>query len=115
MSPVGSMCSVSPCTSPAIRSPRRGQLTGVHITDISGDDGRLPREAKRNTAGVAAEALLRAVGETRGVSLSIVKGLPLSSGLGGSAASAAAAVVAVDALIGAHCHGRDADCVRARR
>src|SRR5215510_1332183 len=74
---------------------------GVHITGITGDDGRLPREAKRNTAGVAAEALLRAVGETRGVSLSIVKGLPLSSGLGGSAASAAAAVVAVDALIGA--------------
>jgi len=36
---------------------------GVQITDISGDDGRLPREAKRNTAGVAAEALLRAVGE----------------------------------------------------
>src|SRR5262245_54524357 len=35
------------------------------------------------------------------MSLSIVKGLPLSSGLGGSAASAAAAVVAVDALIGA--------------
>jgi homoserine kinase len=75
---------------------------GVHITAIAGDDGRLPREAKRNTAGVAAEALLRAVGETRGVSLSIIKGLPLSSGLGGSAASAAAAVVAVDALIGAH-------------
>jgi homoserine kinase len=33
--------------------------------------------------------------------LTIRKGLPLSSGLGGSAASAAAAVVAVDALIGA--------------
>src|SRR5204863_822141 len=37
--------------------------------------------------------------EPRGVSLSIRKGLPLSSGLGGSAASAAAAVVAVDALL----------------
>jgi len=74
---------------------------GVHIADIAGDDGRLPREASRNTAGVAAQALLKSVGETRGVWLSIVKGLPLSSGLGGSAASAAAAVVAVDALIGA--------------
>jgi homoserine kinase len=74
---------------------------GVQIADISGDDGRLPRDAKRNTAGIAAEALLRVVGEKRGVSLTIVKGLPLSSGLGGSAASAAAAVVAVDALIGA--------------
>jgi homoserine kinase len=77
------------------------ESSGVHISDISGDAGRLPRDATRNTAGVAAAALLRMTGETRGVSLSIAKGLPLSSGLGGSAASAAAAVVAVDALIGA--------------
>jgi len=35
------------------------------------------------------------------VTLTIRKGLPLSSGLGGSAASAVAAVVAVDGLLGA--------------
>src|SRR5262245_30438903 len=75
--------------------------SGVHIADISGDGRRLPRDAARNTAGVAAMALLRVLGDTRGVSLSIAKGLPLSSGLGGSAASAAAAVVAVNALLGA--------------
>src|SRR5262249_30235414 len=74
---------------------------GVQISAISGDHGRVPPAAKRNEAGVGAAALLGAVGEKRGVLLSIVKGLPLSSGLGGSAASAAAAVVAVDALIGA--------------
>lgn len=74
----------------------------VRIDDIAGDSGRLPREAARNTAGVAAQALLTSLGERRGVALSIRKGLPLSSGLGGSAASAAAAVVAVDALVGAH-------------
>jgi len=74
---------------------------GVTIDDIVGDDGRLPREAARNTAGVAALALLTRLGERRGVALRIRKGLPLSSGLGGSAASAAAAVVAVDALLGA--------------
>lgn len=72
---------------------------GVQIDEISGDGGRLPREAARNTAGVAVLAFLKQVGETRGVSLSIAKGLPLSSGLGGSAASAAAAVVAADALL----------------
>jgi homoserine kinase len=75
---------------------------GVSIEGIAGDDGRLPRDAARNTAGVAAQALLRAVGERRGVALTIRKGLPLSSGLGGSAASAAAAVVAVDALFELH-------------
>jgi homoserine kinase len=74
---------------------------GVTIDDILGDGGRLPREAARNTAGVAALALLTTLGERRGVALTIRKGLPLSSGLGGSAASAAAAVVAVDALMGA--------------
>ena len=75
--------------------------TGVRIDDILGDNGRLPREATRNTAGVAAQALLTRLGERRGVALTIRKGLPLSSGLGGSAASAVAAVVAVDALFGA--------------
>lgn len=76
--------------------------SGVRIDDITGDGGRLPRDASRNTAGVAAQALLRTVGEARGVALTLKKGLPLSSGLGGSAASAAAAVVAVDALLETH-------------
>jgi homoserine kinase len=71
----------------------------VAIDDITGDGGRLPRDATKNTAGIAALALLRTLGETRGVALRIRKGLPLSSGLGGSAASAVAAVVAVDALL----------------
>lgn len=75
--------------------------SGVHIEGIDGDHGRLPRDAAKNTAGVAVMALLKALGETRGISLHITKGLPLSSGLGGSAASAAAAVVAVDALLNA--------------
>jgi homoserine kinase len=72
---------------------------GVTISAIEGDDGRLPRDASRNTAGIAAQALLAHLGERRGVELAIRKGLPLSSGLGGSAASAVAAVVAVDALL----------------
>src|ERR1700682_5148136 len=78
-----------------------GPPAGVRIEDITGDGGRLPRDASRNTAGIAALALLARLGERRGVTLSIRKGLPLSSGLGGSAASAVAAAVAVDALLGA--------------
>jgi homoserine kinase len=74
---------------------------GVRIADIVGDNGRLPRAAARNTASVAAQALLTLLGDTRGVTLTVRKGLPLSSGLGGSAASAVAAVVAVDGLLGA--------------
>jgi homoserine kinase len=74
----------------------------VRIDAITGDDARLPLDAQKNTAGVAAQALLTALGERRAVALTIAKGLPLASGLGGSAASAAAAVVAVDALVDAH-------------
>jgi homoserine kinase len=76
--------------------------TGVRIDDVAGDAGRLPREASRNTAGVAALAVLARLfpdGGAPGVALTIRKGLPIASGLGGSAASAAAAVVAVDALV----------------
>jgi homoserine kinase len=74
--------------------------SGVEIDDILNDGGRIPREPAKNTASVAAKAMLDMLGETRGVALTIRKGLPLSSGLGGSAASAAAAVVAVNALVG---------------
>jgi len=74
---------------------------GVVIDEICGDEGRLPRDAAKNTAGVAAQALLDSIGDRRSVALSIRKGLPLASGLGGSAASAVAAAVAVDALVGA--------------
>jgi homoserine kinase len=84
--------------SPGDEVTARLVASGVSIDDITGDHGRLPRSAERNTAGVAAQALLHAAGERRGVALTIRKGLPLASGLGGSAASAAAAVVAVDAL-----------------
>ena len=79
----------------------RFAANGVQIDDIVGDHGRLPRDAAKNTASIAARALLTLLGEKRGVALTICKGLPLSSGLGGSAASAVAAVVAVDGLLGA--------------
>jgi homoserine kinase len=88
--------------SPGDEVTARWVPSGVSIDDIHGDEGRLPREAARNTAGVAVRALLTAAGEPRGVALTLRKGLPLASGLGGSAASAAAAVVAVDALFELH-------------
>ncbi|MEZ5065625.1 MAG: homoserine kinase [bacterium] len=76
----------------------REDATGVRITEVRGDDGRLPRGAEENTAGVAARQLLARRGDPFGVSLILEKGMPLASGLGSSAASAVAALVAVDAL-----------------
>jgi len=73
---------------------------GVTIAAIEGDGGRLPTDPARNTAGAAVQALLRRLETTRGVSLTIHKGLPLASGIGSSGASAVAAVVAVNELLG---------------
>ena len=73
---------------------------GVTIAAIHGDGGRLPLDPRRNTASAAVAALLRRLETTRGVSLTIHKGLPLASGIGSSGASAVAAVVAVNELLG---------------
>jgi homoserine kinase len=73
---------------------------GAVIAEVQGDGGRLPREAGRNTASAAANALLAALGTRQGVSLVLHKGLPLASGVGSSGASAVAAVVAVNELLG---------------
>jgi homoserine kinase len=73
---------------------------GVTILDIVGDDGRLTRDPRKNTAGAAVEALLAHLQTTRGVALTIHKGLPLESGIGSSGASAVAAVVAANELLG---------------
>lgn len=74
-------------------------VPGVSLSKVEGDGGRLPRDARRNTAGVAARALLEAAGSQEGVILTLNKGMPLSSGLGSSAASAVAAAFAVDRLL----------------
>ncbi len=73
---------------------------GVTILAIDGDAGRLPRDPARNTAGAAVMALLQRLETTRGVALTIHKGLPLASGIGSSGASAVAAVVAANELLG---------------
>ena len=73
---------------------------GVEIAHIEGDGGRLSREPARNTAGAATLALLDRLGAARGVRLILHKGIPLASGVGSSGASAVAAVVAVNELLG---------------
>jgi homoserine kinase len=75
---------------------------GLRILDPGHPE--LPREEERHTSGLAARAVLRRAGEGaaggRGIGLSVRKGLPLSGGQGGSAASAVAGAVAVNALLG---------------
>lgn len=73
---------------------------GVVIRSITGVVAELPLVAEKNTAGMAALALSRELDLPYGFELDIEKGIPLGSGLGGSAASAVAAVVAAAAASG---------------
>jgi len=61
----------------------------------------LPTDPERNTAALAAREVLRRAGAAgTGLALTVRKGLPLSGGQGGSAASAVAGAVAVNHLLG---------------
>ena len=72
----------------------------VEVTAIRGVVSDLPLDAARNTAGRAVQELRRLAGaDSMGLALEIDKGIPLASGMGGSAASAVAAVVAANELL----------------
>lgn len=73
---------------------------GMRIVAIRGADAELPTAPAENTAGRALLALLEAIAMPPDLEIEIDKGIPLASGLGGSAASAVAAVVAANRLLG---------------
>ncbi|MFC4874884.1 homoserine kinase [Negadavirga shengliensis] len=73
---------------------------GIRVTKIEGDKGKLPYEADKNTCGVAIHAMLEQMDFEGGLEIELYKGLPLGSGMGSSAASAVAALVAVNRLLG---------------
>ena len=81
----------------------RSATPGVSIAAVRGIAGELPREAAENTAGRALLAMQEALRPGFGFALEIDKGIPLGSGLGGSAASAVGAVVAASALLPEPC------------
>lgn len=72
---------------------------GVRISKITGVVTNLPLDPEENTAGYAVKKMIEGEKLPFGISLEIEKGIPLGSGLGGSAASAVAAVVAVNHLL----------------
>lgn len=78
---------------------RRVEAPGVRVAAVRGVVTSLPREPDRNTASAAVASLWAEEGAAGGVELELDKGIPLGSGLGGSAASAVAALVAANALL----------------
>ena len=82
---------------------RRTDGDSVTVAEVRGLDGELhpylSRKADENTASIAAQALWDVHGDVGGVELKVLKGVPLQSGMGSSAASAVAATVAINALL----------------
>jgi homoserine kinase len=68
----------------------RGQIAGIDA---------IPMEAERNTAGRALLRLREGLRLPFGFEIEIDKGIPIGAGLGGSAASSVAALVAANALL----------------
>lgn len=71
----------------------------VRIAAIDGVVAGLPLDPHRNTAGAALLALRDWLGLRHGFELVLHKGIALGSGMGGSAASCVAALVAANALL----------------
>jgi homoserine kinase len=69
----------------------------VRVAGVTGCD--LPTDPLRNTATVGLVRLIEERDLAHGFAVSIEKGIPLGSGMGGSAASAVGAIVAASALL----------------
>jgi homoserine kinase len=84
----------------SVRKRSREGVAVVAALDPHGQPhAELSIDAKMNTASIAAAALWRAAAAPGGLELIVRKGIPLQSGMGSSAASAVAAVVAANALL----------------
>jgi homoserine kinase len=72
----------------------------VIIKEITGDEGKLSWQPEKNTVSVTVLQFLHFFGISQGVDIYLHKKMPLGSGLGSSAASAVAGLVAINELLG---------------
>ncbi|HMM12392.1 MAG TPA: homoserine kinase [Bacteroidales bacterium] len=72
----------------------------VQLMGITGDGGLLPVDPQRNTATAVVRMFLDRLQLSYGARVWLHKGMPLNSGLGSSAASSVAALVAINHLTG---------------
>ena len=72
----------------------------VVIKEITGDEGRLPKNPMSNTVSISIIQFLEKIGSGQGIEITLHKKMPLGSGLGSSAASTVAGVFAINELMG---------------
>ncbi|WP_311954669.1 homoserine kinase [Mucilaginibacter terrae] len=74
---------------------------GITISKITGDNGRLPLAAEKNTVSVSVQHYLESIGRTDiGLDIELHKKMPIGSGLGSSSASTVAGLFAIKTLLG---------------
>lgn len=78
---------------------RKTNTNDIRVTAIRGTMTTLPLETEKNTAARALRLMREDLNLDYGYEIDIEKGIALGSGMGGSAASATAAVVAANALL----------------
>jgi len=75
------------------------EAPGIKITKITGDDGRLPLDPKKNTVSASVQHYLNHIGKPdTGIEIELHKKMPIGSGLGSSSASTVAGLFAVNTL-----------------
>ena len=74
---------------------------GIEIISITGDQGKLPLNPKLNSASVSIQNYLDHIGYKDGIKMTLNKKMPISSGMGSSAASAVAGVFGINQLLNA--------------
>lgn len=91
----------------AINSPgdevlmRKTAQPGIRITKITGDEGRLPMDPKKNTVSASVQHYLSHIGQPDlGIEIELHKKMPIGSGLGSSSASTVAGLFAINTLMG---------------
>lgn len=79
---------------------KKNEHDSVNLVEITGDDGKLPKEPEVNSASAVIIRFLKHHGIKTGIDVYLHKKMPLGSGLGSSAASSAAAAYAINAFLG---------------
>jgi homoserine kinase len=79
---------------------RMTNKSGITISKITGDDGRLPLDPAKNTVSVSVQHYLKSIGRADiGLDIELHKKMPIGSGLGSSSASTVAGLYAIKTLM----------------
>lgn len=73
--------------------------TGITISKITGDEGKLPLDPAKNTVSASVQHYLNHIGKPdTGIDIELHKKMPIGSGLGSSSASTVAGLFAINTL-----------------